>query len=37
MRRKFSGRQIRRRTGRIRREGKKMKKIVVNEEEGQNM
>jgi len=37
MRRKVIGRQIRRRAGRIRREGKKMKKMVDDEEEGQNM
>jgi len=37
MRRKIRGRQIRRRAGRIRREGKKMKKMVDNEEEGQDM
>jgi hypothetical protein len=37
MRRKVRGRQIIRKAGRIRREGKKMKKIVEKEEEGQNM
>ena len=36
MRRKVRVRQIRRRAGRLRREGKKMKKMVEKEEEGQN-
>ena len=37
MGRKVGGRQIRRRDGRIRREGEKMKKMVDDEEEGWNM
>jgi hypothetical protein len=37
LRRKVRGRQIRRTAGRVRKEGEKMKKMVEDEEKGQNM